>query len=79
MKCECGKHASFGKEGEKAMRCATHKKDGDIRVTYLKKCEYPGCTIRPTLGKEGEKALRCATHKKAVSYTHLTLLTTPYV
>ena len=48
-------------------------------IFYVVKMEQSKLTIRVPIEKQEEVGLRRISSKKAVSYTHLTLPTTPYV
>ena len=60
---DCKIRPNYNIEGEKALYCLTHKKDGMVDVKH-KKCIHEGCKVRPTYNIEGENALYCSTHKK---------------
>lgn len=65
-KCEhlnCQRGTSFGKAGQKAVRCAKHKLDGMINVVS-RKCAKLGCDKGPSYGEPGErKPVFCSGHR----------------
>jgi hypothetical protein len=61
---DCTSRASYGKEGEKATRCAQHK-DPDMIDLVHPKCREDGCNKQPTYSFVGEKKrLYCVSHAK---------------
>lgn len=61
----CFKQATFGCVGGPPRFCVTHKAADMIDVRN-RRCEYAGCTKRPTYGVEGQKVARfCKAHREA--------------
>ena len=58
----CGKGAIYGRYGEKAHHCGSHRKDGEVNVVN-KKCEVLGCPRQPYFSSPGESPKRCSGHK----------------
>ena len=61
----CTIRPSFAFDGDRASRCACHKKIGMVNVSDAKRqCTHSTrCTTLSSYGLEGERATRCATHK----------------
>ena len=66
-KCEhpgCTTHPSFGYEGERATRCAQHRRDGMIGVAFAHRwCGVDGCQVQAHFALPGERPVRCAQHR----------------
>jgi hypothetical protein len=61
----CGKCAIYNFENEyKGTRCNAHREVG-MRDVVNPKCQYTGCSVRPTFNLEGySRPIYCATHRK---------------
>ena len=64
----CLKHPTFAPKGERAVRCAFHRRPGDESsggrgTARGSQCEFEGCKRRPHFGIPGTKATRCGSHR----------------
>ncbi|CAM9233722.1 unnamed protein product [Ectocarpus fasciculatus] len=59
----CDRQPSFARDGEQAMRCASHKRDGDTNVKH-RRCIVAGCTKRSRFGMRGMRSIHCTNHRQ---------------
>ena len=59
----CSIYPTYNYPGNtKVLYCSSHKKEGMITIAENRKCEFPGCTTRPSYGID--KLIYCAKHKQ---------------
>ena len=58
----CRKYPTYGLKGGKRLRCAQHRREGDVDVRS-NRCVADGCVTYPSYGPKGGKRQRCARHR----------------
>ena len=63
MHSDCKKQPAFNIQGDSALYCGSHKKEGMVNV-ISKICIHSDCKKQPAFNTPGKKPLYCVTHKK---------------